>query len=78
MMSKRKGRFGTEGVDMKSPLALTGAIALKEAAACMADARKICRNLGNPDADNELRACIDTLEPIARALHKCAQNGDAK
>ena len=60
---------------MKSPLPLTAAIALKEAAACIEDARAICRRLGEHDADRDLRVCKDGLEPIARALHARAQSG---
>ena len=69
-----KAPSGIEGVEMKSPLPLTAAIALKEAAACIDDARQICRNLGEHNADRELLSHQAGIEPIARALHKRAQN----
>ncbi len=60
---------------MKSPLALTAAVVLKEAAKCIEDARSICRRLGENDADQELARHVADLEPIARAMHQRAKAG---
>jgi hypothetical protein len=62
-----------EGVEMKAPLTLTAAIALKEAANCIADARQICRKLNEHETDRQLRDCQDGLRPIAEAMHSRAQ-----
>ncbi len=64
-----------EGVEMKSPLPLTAAVVLKEAAKCIEDARTICRGLGEHEADQVLGRQVAELEPIARALHERAQSG---
>lgn len=62
---------------MKSPLPLTAAVILKEAAKCMQDARTICQHLGEHEADRELMRHVSELEPIARALRERAHNAKA-
>ena len=54
---------------MKSPLSLTAAVVLKEAAKCIEDARTICRRLGEHEANEKLGRHAAELEPIARAMH---------
>ncbi len=61
---------------MKSPLPLTAAVLLKEAAKCIQDTRAICKRLGESDAEQELGRHVAELEPIAQAMHERAMAGD--
>lgn len=74
--SKQDADRPTEGVEMKSPLPLTGAVVLKRAAECVDDARKICQTLGEVDDAAALRGIIRDLEPIADRL-RARQHVDA-
>jgi hypothetical protein len=54
---------------MKRPLELTAAIAVKEAAGCLSDAREICRQLKDYRIERQLRDLSEKLEPIFDDMH---------
>lgn len=64
-------------VEMKRPLELTAAIAIKEAAGCLSDAQEICRQLKDHRTERQLCDLSEKLEPIfddmnarSRAAHR--------
>lgn len=58
-----------EAAEMKRSLELTAAIAIKEAAGCIGDAREICRKLNDRESEQKLRGITEMLEPIFETMN---------
>jgi len=63
-----------DAVEMKQPLFLTAAIAVREAESCISDAGRICDELNETDDARYLRSVAEGLAPIAERLKARSQS----